>query len=333
MSFKNINSINASQAEANDKLTALLDMPGGLEKIASDVLPDLIRTTRDYVGFSRKVLTVDPVSKDDVHKTEKGEFYVQYPKDIGAAATYFGEEFETPDYKITGDVVNVPILTIASEESRIDMKRLLVEKIDYLERARDLAGQAIAQLEDYRVMMLVERLIQGDSVDPVVPQHGDQVVITAETTLSKAHLVGLKKTQSRHDLNTEAFVLNMATLDDILAWDDNDLDQTTRRELLETGVRYTLWGTVALIPSRLIPLNTVYSFSEKGYTGVIPELNQLTPMLVNTDNRLIKGVFLYEYVGFALFNEKAVGKLITGFTGGDAKIVDYADKIRVKVQG
>lgn len=333
MSFKNINSMNASQAEASEKLASLLDAPGGLEKIASDVLPDLIRTTRDYVGFARKVLVVDPVSKDDIHKTEKGEFYVQYPKDIGAAAAFFGEEVETPDYKIQGDVVNVPILTIASEESRIDMKRLLVEKIDYLERARDLAGQAIAQLEDYRVMMLAERLILGASTDKKAPEHSTQVVTTADTVLAKAHLVSLKKTQSRHDLVTEAFVLNMATLDDILAWDDNDLDQTTRRELIETGVRYTLWGTVALIPSRLIPLNTVYSFSEKGYTGVIPELSQLTPMLVNTDSRLIKGVFIYEYVGFALFNEKAVGKLIIGFTAGDDQIVDYAENIRVKVQG
>ena len=310
-----------SNIEANNKIAALLGEPNGLQKIAADVLPDLIKETRDYIGFARKVLVVDPISREDIVKNEKGEFFKQYPKDIDAGAAFYGEEPEATQYKLEGDLVNVPILTVMSDESTIDKKRLLVERIDYLERAKNKAAEAIAMLEDYKVLAITEAVIMGTG-SAGSPEHTTQIVTTDATTLTKAHLVSLKKTHSRHDLETAAFVLNPATLDDILAWDDTDLDDTTRRELIESGVRYTLWKKVSLVPSRLIALTDIYAYADKEYTGVIPVLSDLASELTETKVRLIKGLFLYEYLGFAIFNHRAVGKLIMGYTSGD-KIKTY----------
>lgn len=313
-----------STVEANEKLAALLGEPNGLQKLAADVLPDLIKQTRDYVGFARKVLVVDPVSKEDITKYSDGSFYKQYPKDIDSGAAVFGEAPEATQYKIEGELVDVPILTIMSDESTIDRKRLLIERLDYLERAKDKAGQAIAKLEDYRVLAITEDVIKGDG-SAASPEHATQVVTTSDTALTKTHLVNLKKSHSRHDLETAAFVLNPATLDDILAWDDTDLDDTTRRELIESGVRYTLWSRVALIPSRIIDLDTVYAYADKEYTGVMPVLSDISSELTDTNVKLIKGLFLYEFVGFAIFNHRAVAKLIMSYTSGDV-IVDFTDK-------
>lgn len=307
--------VNAS-IEANEKIAQLLSEPNGLHKIASDVLPDLIKETRDYIGFARKVLVVDSVGRDRVIKNEKGEFYVQYPKDIDAGAAFFGEEPEAPQYKLEGDLVNVPILTVMSDEATIDKKRLLIERIDYLERSKEKAAQAIAMLEDYKVLAITEAVIQGTG-DADAPQYEDQVVTSDATELTKTHLVSLKKTHSRHDLETAAFVMNPATLDDILSWDDTDLDDTTRRELIESGVRYTLWKKVSLIPSRLISLDIVYGYADKEYLGVMPVLADLASELTETKQRLIKGLFLYEYLGFAIFNHRACGKLLLDYTSGD----------------
>lgn len=312
----------SKRIEANEKIAQLLSEPNGLQKIAADVLPDLIKETRDYEGFCRKVLIVDPITKDDIVKDEKGQFFKQYPKDIGSGAAFYGEEVDAPQYKIDGELINVPILTLVSDESTIDKKRLLIERLDYLERAKNKAGQAIAMLEDYKVLAITETIIMGNGTVKA-PQYTTQVATVAATTLSKAHLVSLKKTHSRHDLETAAFVLNPATLDDILGWDDTEVDETTRRELLESGVRYTIWKNISLIPSRLIPMTLVYAYAAKEYTGVIPELAGIDVELTNTPNRLIKGLFLYEFLGFAIVNHKAVGKLILGFQAGDDMINVY----------
>lgn len=318
--FNNRTDIN-TRVESSEKIASLFAQTGGIEKIASDVLPDLIKEQRDYEGFARKILRVHPVSKDDIVKNEKGEFFKQYPKDIDSGAAFYGEEIDAPQYKIEGELINVPILTIMSDESTIDKKRLLVERLDYLEIAKNKAGQAIAKLEDYKVLAITEALLMGNG-SAASPQYATQIVTSADTTLSKTHLVSLKKTQSRHDHKTAAFLLNPATIDDMLGWDDTEIDETTRRELIDSGVRYTIWGSVALIPSRIISLSIVYSFGEPEYLGVMPVLADVVVELTDTPHRLIKGLFLYEFVGFAMVNHRCVGKLMLGYSSGD-KITTY----------
>lgn len=321
-----------TNVEASEKIASLLSQTGGIEKIAGEVLPDLIKEQRDYEGFARKILKAHPVGKEDMVKNSKGEFFKQYPKDIDSAAAFYGEEVDAPQFKLEGELIDVPILTIMSDESTIDKKRLLVERLDYLEMAKNKAGQAIAKLEDYKVLQLVEMLLQGTGTTSS-PTNTDQIVKTSDTTLGKAHLVSLKKTQSRHDHKTAAFLMNPATLDDMLGWDDTEVDETTRRELIESGVRYTIWGSIALIPSRLISLSIVYSFGEPEYVGVMPILADIVSELTDTAHRLIKGLFLYEFVGFALVNHRTVGKLLMGWSSGDVITAYSQPNTGVKANG
>lgn len=318
--FNNRLDIN-SNVEASEKVASMLSQAGGLEKIASDVLPDLIKEQRDYEGFARKLLKVHPVGRDEIVKNEKGEFFKQYPKDVDAGAAFYGEEVDAPQYKLEGTLINVPILTIVSDESTIDRKRILVERLDYLEMAKNKAGQAIAKLEDYKVLSLAEALIQGNGT-AAAPEYVNQIVTVAGTTLAKADLVKLRKTQSQHDHKVGSFLLHPGTLDDMLGWEDNEVDETTRRELIESGVKYQIWGT-AIITTRLVDTKIVYSFGEPEYLGVMPVLADIVSELIDTPNRLIKGLLLYEFVGFALVNHRCVGKLILGYSSGD-KITSYA---------
>jgi len=292
----------AETSEADYNLAKLLDMPGGLEKIALEKLPPFIRETRDYEAFGRKILLVHNVTSEELHLIN-GEPYMYYNKDMNSHAAFYGDDGQAPRLQIEGDGVNVGIMTIMSDDTTIHLKRLLVQKFNYLERVRELSAQAMSKAEDSKIIELVERLLLGNG-STTAPQFTDQVVTTNDDALLKSHLVALKKTQSQWNVPTACFVMHQSRIEDILLWAATEIDQLTQREMLESGVKYQLWGSVKLITSPIIPKDTVYSFSEPEFVGRMPILKDLTIRLTEVTNKLEKGLFMFE---------KAVGKLILDF--------------------
>ena len=302
------------------KIDAILNTPGGFEKLAAEVLPKYIKTTRDYNGFCRKILQVHNVDSADVHLLN-GEPFVYYAKDLNAAAAFYGRDFETPRYQVEGSGVNVPIGTIASDEHTITRLRVLTEKFDYLNRTKELAAQAMVKAEDFRLINLVEASLLGNSVNKKAPDHANQIVTTTDTTLSKAHLVGLRKKLTAVDLPIDSFLMRADRLEDINTWNYNELDQLTQREVLETGVKNSLWG-IKIITSRIINPNIVYIFSTPEFVGRMPVLQDLSVELTQRSNTLEKGLFMYEFLGMCLVNSKSVGKLILEFSEGTTNLAD-----------
>jgi hypothetical protein len=113
----------------------------------------------------------------------------------------------------------------------------------------------------------------------------------------------------QHDLPVQALVMAPTELAYILKWGQAELDELSRREILETGVRYQLWGEVKLITSRVIPAKTVYAFSEKEFVGRMPVLKDLSTKLTDTPNKLEKGIFIFEFLGMYVASHKAVAKM------------------------
>lgn len=306
-------------ANADYNLARLLDMPGGLEKIALEKLPPFIRETRDYESFGRQVLLAHNVTSEELHLIN-GEPYFYYPKDFNSHAAFYGDDGQAPRLQIEGDGVNVGIMTIMTDDTTIHLKRLMVQKYNYLERVRELSGQAIAKAEDTKIIDLVERLLLGNSNDKKAPENGSQIVTTADTSLLKSHLVSLKKCLSQWNVPLASFVMNQARIDDILTWATAEIDQLTQREMLESGVKYSIWGNVKLVTSPIIPIDNVYAFAEPEYVGRMPILKDLTVRLTETTNKLEKGLFMFEFLGIYLASQKAVAKLILGWTEGSDKI-------------
>lgn len=304
----------SESANADYNLAKLLDMPGGLEKIALEKLPPFIRETRDYEAFGRQVLMAHNVNSEELHLIN-GEPYFYYPKDFNSHASFYADDGQAPKYQIEGDGVNVGIMTIMSDDTVIHLKRLMVQKYNYLERVRELSGQAIAKVEDGKIIDLVERLLLGQGT-LTAPDNVSQIVTAADTALLKSHLVSLKKTLSQWNVPLASFVMNQSRIDDILLWAQNEIDQLTQREMLESGVKYEIWGTVKLITSPIINVNTVYAFSEQEYVGRMPILKDLTIRLTETVNKLEKGLFMFEFLGMYFASQKALGKLILNFVGG-----------------
>jgi hypothetical protein len=309
----------AETANANFNVARLLDQANGFEKIALEKLPPFIRDTRDYEAFGRQVLVVHNVTSEELHPID-GEDYVYYPKDQNSHAAFYGPDMQVPRYQIEGDGVNVAIMTITSDDVTIGLKRLMTQKFNYLERVRELSGQAVAKVEDTKVIDLIERLLIGVSVDKTAPTNAGQIVTSADTSLKKSHLVNLKKTLSQHNVPLAAFVMNPSRIDDILDWATSEIDQLTQREILETGAKYTIWGGVKLITSPIINMDHVYAFAEAEYVGRMPILKDLTVRLTERENKLEKGLFMFEFLGIYMASQKAVGKLILDFTAGDDKI-------------
>jgi hypothetical protein len=304
----------SEQAEANFNIETILNMAGGFEKIALEKLPPFIRDTRDYLAFGRKILAAHNVTSEELMIID-GEPYFYYSKDMESEAAFYGADGMIPRTQIEGEGVYVGIVTIASDDTTINLKRLLVQKFNYLERIRQLSGQAVAKLEDTKILSLVEAVILGASVNYAAPTNSAQVVTTADTTLAKASLVRLKSALTQNDVGLGCFAMNGARLDDMLAWDQDEVDQVTQRELLQEGNKYSIWS-VPIHTSSIINVWTVYAFAPPSYVGRMPILKDLTAQLTETPNKLERGLFMFEFIGFFIASHKAVAKLVINYASG-----------------
>lgn len=303
--------------QINFSLGKLLDQPNGFQKIASEQLPTFIREVRDYSSFGRSVLVAHNVNVTEIQLINN-EPYFPYNKDMNSHAAIYADDTMIPRMQIEGEIVNVPISTIASDDTTISIRRLMIQRYNYLDRVRNLSGQAMAMLEDKHVLNLVEGLLQGNGT-ATAPQHSGQIVTSTNAELKKADLVALRKVISQHDIPVSSFVMHKERIEDVLLWGQNEVDQLTQREMLETGAKYAFFGT-KILTSRVVDKDAVYVFADPEYVGRMPILKDLSTMLTDTPNKLEKGLFLYEYIGFYIASHKAIGKLVLNYTDGDAKI-------------
>lgn len=320
----------SERINADYQIAQMMDQPGGLEKIALEKLPPFIRETRDYESFGRNVLLVHNVTSEQLQIID-GEPYVYYPKDFDSHAAFYADDAQVPRLQIEGTGVNVGIVTVMADNITINIKRLMVQKYDYLERTRELSAQAVSKSEDGRIINLVETLLQG-SGSVSSPEHAAQIVTSSDTTLEKSHLLALRKKIEQHDIPVTSFAMNQATILDMLGWTSGeDIDQLTQREFMESGVRYTIWGTIKLVTSRIIPATTVYAFADQEYVGRMPILKDLTIKLTDTPNKLEQGLFMYEFIGFYMASHKAVAKLLLSWTSGATIVlIDDVDGLQAK---
>lgn len=316
----------SENSQVDYSLGQLLEAPGGFEKLASEKLPAFIREIRDYESFGRQVLVAHNITTEEVVLIGN-EPYFPYAKDLNSHAAFYADDTMIPRMQVEGEIVNVPISTVSSDDTTISIKRLMVQRFNYLERVRNMSGQAIAMVEDKRIIDLVETLILGTSKDKTSPEHMSQIVTETGANITKADLVNLRKAITANDIPVGAFVMHQSRVEDVLLWGMNEIDQLTMREQLETGAKYAFFG-VKIITSRTIDVDSVYAFAEAEYVGRMPILKDLTVMLTDTPNKLEKGLFLYEFIGFYLASHKAVAKLCLNYTDG-AEVIKFSDLFKV----
>jgi hypothetical protein len=300
-------------ANANYTITQLLETPGGFEKFAAEQLPTFIRETRDYEAFGRSVLLTHQITGEQCQMIGN-EPYFYYAKDMNSHAAFFNDDGMIPRLQIEGEGVNVGIMNITSDDTQIFLKRLLVQRYNYLERTRELSGQAIAKLEDNKILDLVNALLMGDGNVYAPAEIGTQIVVESGSQLTKNGLVSLKQKISQHNIPCGNYVMNTMRVDDVLKWGRDEIDQLTQREIMETGAKYKIFGDMKLITSPIINIDEVYLFAEKEYVGRMPILKDLTLKLTETANKLVKGLFMYEFLGIYLASHKAVAKLVLNYS-------------------
>lgn len=306
--------------QINFSLGKILEQPGGFQKIASESLPTFIREVRDYSAFGRSILVAHNINSSEV-QIINNEPYYPYNKDLNSHAAIYADDTMIPRMQIEGELVNVPISTVSSDDTTISIRRLMVQRYNYLDRVRTLSGQSIAMVEDKHVLNLVEALLQGNGTT-AAPQHDEQIVTEAQDTVTKADLVALRKAISQHDIPVSCFVMHKKRIEDVLLWGQNEIDQLTQREMLETGAKYAFFGN-KIITSRVVDQDAVYAFADPEYVGRMPILKDLTTMLTDTPNKLEKGLFLYEFIGFYIASHKAIAKLCLNYVEGAEKIKMY----------
>lgn len=309
-------------ANADYSISQLLETPGGFEKFAAEQLPTFIRETRDYEAFGRTVLLAHNITGEECQMINN-EPYFYYAKDMNSHAAFFNDDGMVPRLQIEGEGVNVGITSLTSDDTQIHLKRLLVQRYNYLERTRELSGQAIAKLEDNKVLDLVNTVLMGKG-NKTNPQHKEQIVASTDSEVKKAHLVSLRQCISQHNIPLGNFVMSPMRLDDILKWGRDEIDQLTQREIMETGAKYKIFGDMKLITSPIVNNDEVYLFAEPEYVGRMPILKDLTVKLTETTNKLVKGLFMFEFLGFYIASHKAVAKLVLNYNEGTTNLIKFS---------
>jgi hypothetical protein len=287
-------------AEMDIALEQMLKTPNGFEKFAMEELPIFIREKRDYESFARKVILAHPVGKQDI-KMKNKKPYVVYNKDLESEAATFAQDGEVPQTIVEGSTLEVTVFPIVTNDLTIDLLELMCEQYNYIQRIRDLAVQDIGRQEDKRLISLMEKLFTV---------HTGQVVgVGAAETMDLAHLVKGKQKLSQWDIPLAAYAMNPARIDEMLLWGPEIVDDTTARELLDAGIRYTLWGNVALITSTSIEFANIYGFAEKEYVGRMPILKDVSTQLTDGQRKLERGLYAYEFIGMYVHSHKAICKI------------------------
>ncbi len=309
-------------ANADYTISQLLETPGGFEKFAAEQLPTFIRETRDYEAFGRQVLLTHNITGEECQMIGN-EPYFYYAKDMNSHAAFFNDDGMIPRLQIEGEGVNVGITSITSDDTQIYLKRLLVQRYNYLERTRELSGQAVAKIEDNKILDLVNTVLMGTGTQ-TDPQHMEQIVASQDATITKQHLVSLRQCITQHNIPLGNFVMSPMRVDDILKWGRDEIDQLTQREIMETGAKYKIFGDMKLLTSPIINNDEVYLFAEPEYVGRMPILKDLTVKLTETTNKLVKGLFMFEFVGFYIASHKAVAKLVLNYEDGTTNLIKFS---------
>lgn len=286
-------------------LKELLEQSEGFERYAATKMPEFIQVVRDYEGFVRDVITVTEVSNEDLTRFNE-EVYVTYSKDIDATAAVMPREGEVPSLIIKGDTVKVDFYEIATPRLTITQWDLDTQPYDLMRRTQEKAGQAMARIEDEEFLKVVNMLVEN------TPK---QQAFQAETAITKAGLLSVKKIFSRNNVAFSSYLMNPATYDDFLLWGEDDLDEVSQRTVLETGELPTIWGGIKMVTGIIVEEKYVYGLSPKEVLGRMPILRDVTMDVQRIPETKDKEVLAYEFIGMFIHDAKAVARLELGATG------------------
>jgi len=248
-----------------------------------------IRTQLDYQGVARKFFEIDTLKPGEI---------ARYDRDVNAFATVVGKRGEVVQYIFEGEYVEPETWEIFAPWS-VRLSELNKRRFNVLDRGQEKMRIQVQTLEDTEFLALASATTTANTTN--------NPVTTNTTGVSKDFLNELTTTVQKWDLPAAYLLMNFQQYKDIRAWDNSELDEVSRRELIETGIRGNIWG-VDIITSRLVPSGTVYCMTEPRFFGVMPIRQDIMVMPDDTPRAARIGYVAYEEIGMSVFNSNGIAQ-------------------------
>jgi len=300
--YGTVDPYNVYQRAAEDQqIASMLATEAGRQALGAQMaIP--IRSQLDYQGMCRRFFEIDVLAQGQI---------ARYDKDIDVSATTVTRLGEAATLQITGEYVEPHTFEIFAPAA-IRLRDIQQRRFNVLDRMQEKIKIEVQKEEDSNFLALTEASIAANSANNA---------ITASTTgVSKDFLNKLSAMVMRWDLPVYAFLMNVNSYTQIRAWQRNDLDPVTQREIQQTGLMGNIWGTDILV-SRLVPDNVVYVYSEPRFTGVLPIRTDLILMPDDEPKKATIGFVGYEEVGMLFVNLNSIAKgMFSGYAYNTAGV-------------
>ena len=286
----------SSNAELNTLIGQLIQTKQGRAKIAAAIGPEL-RRRRDYLAVGRKAFHVDelPPGTNAI-----------YDFDVDVRGWLISEEGQAPEEQQRPKRVLVKTQEIVSRP-KVSFAQIRERRYDIVNRVIEKAKSEVLAAEDSRIFSLMGKA--GDAVSADSEYYNAPVAVTGGGgILNQAALAAALGKIVRHDLPQGFIFVNPQRQVDFTTWTDGTFDRQTQREVLTSGVLGYVYN-MAVVQSRLVPVNKVWVTGVKEFTGIMPEKQALTTLSSDTVTDLSVGFVIFEDIGFYLWNAASVVEL------------------------
>lgn len=280
-----------SETQRDDLIAQALSTHEGKVALAQ-AMANPVRKNLDYQGIGRRALVVDPLPQ--------GALPV-YDLDIDVTATVCSSNGSAVEARVFGDRVTVPEFEIVSNPT-VRIAEVKRRRFNVIDRAVQKARQEIMAQEDANLFAALD--VAGAAENTVQD--------VTDAGMLRRDLLELKKQVDRWDLVTAKFFLNINEFNDILNWVSSgtgtaELDPVTHREIMQTGLYGSIWGSQILV-SKVVPPGTIYGCADPEFVGVMPVRMDIEVMPADEPKRLQLGWVVSEIIGLGILNPRGVAK-------------------------
>jgi hypothetical protein len=298
-------------AEIEQKLTRLMQSPGGMSKVAQQMLSPLKRDLL-YEGRIRQLF--------QTYKLALGEEAV-FDADLDVPAAAIGINGLPEEQQVVADRIRVETSPIATRPM-IRWNESNFRKYDILNRTQERAKASIMLQEDTKGYNLIDfasgltnqtpaRSLAGTTADVNNPE-----VLSSSTRLSQEVLVEAIVTLRSKLLTASKIYLNPFRTKDLMLFNVGGFASTGsgifapnfQEQALKAGKVGNIWGTEVL-ESVIVPANKVFVLAPAEYLGVLAVRTDVSVETMKDANQMADIFAIWEDIGFLIRYAKGIVKI------------------------
>jgi len=298
-------------SEIEQKLTRLMQSPGGMSKVAQQMLSPLKRDLL-YEGRIRQLF--------QTYKLALGEEAV-FDADLDVPAAAIGINGLPAEQQVVADRIRVETSPIATRPM-IRWNESNFRKYDILNRTQERAKASIMLQEDTKGYNLIDfasgltnqnptRSLAGTSADVNNPE-----VLSSSSRLSQEILVEAIVTLRSKLLTASKIYLNPFRTKDLMLFNVGGFASTGagifapnfQEQALKAGKVGNIWGTEVL-ESVIVPTNKVFVLAPAEYLGVLAVRTDVSVETMKDVNQMADIFAIWEDIGFLIRYAKGIVKI------------------------